>query len=100
PGAAELPPDGRGQEPTGRWRELPGSRRGPPDPALGPGDALAARGGQEARREIHGPAPGQRTDGSLREPRRRCQEARRNPSDGRGQQGLLAFPLLILTYRP
>src|SRR5690606_1773121 len=86
------PPRGRG--------ELPGAGRGAAGASLGAGDALAARGGQEALREVDGPAPGERADGSRRESGRRRQEARRDPPYGRGEQGLLAFPVLIRTHRP
>ena len=39
-------------------------------------------------------APGQRTAGGQRRPRRRDEEARRSAPHGRGQQGVLALPLL------
>ena len=62
-------------------------------------DALAPRGGQEAQREVDGPAARERADGSGGEPRRRRQAARRGPPHGRGQQGLLALPLLMIRFR-
>src|SRR5271166_5168414 len=49
--------------------------------------ALDGDGGARARREIDGRAAGGRDSGSGRQSRRRGQEARGYPSDGRSQQG-------------
>jgi small subunit ribosomal protein S7 len=65
-------------------------------PPGGARDALAEGIGSQARREVDGAAPRQRVARSLRRPRRCDEEARRSAPHGRGQQGLLALPLLNL----
>ena len=59
-----------------------------------PGDALAEGSAASVVKEVDGRAPGQRAAGGQRRPRRRDEEARRSPPHGRGQQGVLALPLL------
>jgi small subunit ribosomal protein S7 len=51
---------------------------------------------RKARREVDGPAPGRRAARRVRRSRRRGEEARGSASHGRGQQGLLALPVLTL----
>src|SRR5439155_24546843 len=73
------------------------SASGAPDGAR---DALAARSRAQARREVDGPAPRGGIARSRGRPRRRGEEARGSASHGRGQQGVLALPVLTGASSP
>jgi small subunit ribosomal protein S7 len=55
---------------------------------------VPVEGRAQARREVDGRAPRGRADRRVRRARRCGEEARGSPSHGRGQQGLLALPVL------
>ena len=84
--------DGRSEVPPRPAVPTTSSRGSSSRPPRGARDALAEGSRPQARREVDGPAPGQRAAGGRRRPRRR-EEARRSPPHGRGQQGVRALPL-------
>ena len=94
-GPEQRRPGRRSEVAPRRRRHLPGSGRSAFLPPHRARHALGHRVRAQARRNLDAEEAGRRAARRLGKPRRRREEARRNPSHGGSQQGVRALPLVI-----